>query len=195
MPKNIFIVYCLSLVVMCLTKTNGPNNSIYVYVCLHCKGIRRRYQKVKRVFIYIIYFFYIYSLTTCKMLLAIVHARSWIVFFHIFASKKKIMKNEPKKTQTIFNTQTHTSFEAYINWWPLQWPCAWMRTLSIKERRSRRRRWLKSGANVYFWFGQMKIFTRELCDFFFSIWPYNIHKTGYAHIIQVRRMIYEKWTA
>ena len=104
-----------------------------------------------------------------------------------------------------FLIHTHTSFEAYINWWPLQWPCAWMRTLNNKERRRRRRhilrcRWSKSGANVYFWFGQMKIFTRELCDFFpsssFPIWPSDIHKTRECvHITQVRRMIYEKWTS
>lgn len=43
--KNI-VVYCLSLDVMCLTKTNGPNNSICVYFA---KGSNSIHQKVKRV--------------------------------------------------------------------------------------------------------------------------------------------------
>lgn len=103
-----------------------------------------------------------------------------------------------------FLIHTHTSFEAYINWWPLQWPCAWMRTSNNKERRLRHRhflrcRWSQSGANVYFWFGQMTIFTRELCDFFLCFFSdltmrYSEDREC-VHITQVRRMIYEKWTS
>lgn len=51
------VVYCLSLDVMCLTKTNGPNNSICVYFA---KGSNSIHQKVKRVH-YTIYIFFLSS--------------------------------------------------------------------------------------------------------------------------------------
>lgn len=94
-PKNIAI-YCLFLDVMCLTKTNGPNNSICVL------ALRRDRQNEWNGYFYLSSFhFTVFAWSHGIMLLAIdVVDASWSLF--TFASKKKIMKNELKKTSNIF---------------------------------------------------------------------------------------------